>query len=56
MKIGKFVKDGEFIHDKNFAPKQNERDCPMTRQLLQGKGFYPVLGQSFYPVSNIKLT
>lgn len=29
---GKFVKDGEFIHDKNFAPKQNERDCPMTRK------------------------
>ena len=33
MKIGKFVKDGEFIHDKNFAPKQNERDCPMTHNV-----------------------
>lgn len=20
------------LKDKNFAPKQNERDCPMTRQ------------------------
>ena len=29
---GKSLKDKEFIHDKNFAPKQNERDCPMTRQ------------------------
>jgi len=24
--------------------------------LLQGKSFYPLLGQSFQPVSNIKLT
>ena len=24
--------------------------------ILQGKSFYPLLGQSFYPVSNIKLT
>ena len=24
------MKDKEFIQDKNFAPKQNERDCPMT--------------------------
>ena len=39
MKIGKFVKDGEFIHDKNFAPKQNERDCPMTI-MLWGKAKY----------------
>ena len=28
--IGKSLTDREFIHDKNFAPKQNERDCPMT--------------------------
>ena len=28
--IGKSLKDKEFIHDKNFAPKQNKRDCPMT--------------------------
>ena len=27
---GKSLKDKEFIHDKNFALKQNERDCPMT--------------------------
>ena len=38
--------------DKNFAPKQNERDCPMTK-LSQGKGFYPVLGQKFQPVKNL---
>lgn len=29
---GKSLKDKEFIQNKNFAPKQNERDCPMTRQ------------------------
>ena len=28
---GKALKDKEFIQDKNFAPKQNERDCPMTK-------------------------
>ena len=22
-------------HDKNFAPKQNERDCPMTHMYLK---------------------
>ena len=44
--IGKSLTDKEFTHDKNFAPKQNERDCPMTN----------ITGQSFYPVSNIKLT
>ena len=49
---GKSLKDKEFIHDKNFAPKQNERDCPMTK-LSQGKGFYPVLGQKFQPVKNL---
>lgn len=27
--------------DKNFAPKQNERDCPMTI-LLRGKAKYPL--------------
>ena len=27
---GKSLKGKEFIQDKNFAPKQNERDCPMT--------------------------
>ena len=64
---GKSLKDKEFTQDKNFAPKQNERDCPMTNILSQGKGFYPVLGQKnypvdaqldrkFQPVSNIKLT
>ena len=37
------------MKDKNFAPKQNERDCPMTN-LSQGKGFYPVLGQKYHPV------
>lgn len=31
--IGKSLKDKEFIHDKNFAPKQNKRDCPMTMLL-----------------------
>ena len=30
MEIGNFVTDGEFTHDKNFAPKQNEKICPMT--------------------------
>jgi hypothetical protein len=23
------------LKDKNFAPKQNERDCPMTPQVLE---------------------
>ena len=32
---GKSLKDKEFIHDKNFAPKQNERDCPMTGSNLK---------------------
>ena len=27
---GKPLKDKEFTHDRNFAPKQNERDRPMT--------------------------
>ena len=31
MEIGDFVTDGEFTHDKNFAPKQNEKICPITR-------------------------
>ena len=47
---GKSLKGKEFIHDKNFAPKQNERDCPMTDVVSQGKPDYPVLGQNFYPV------
>lgn len=33
----------EYQEDKNFAPKQNERDCPMT-QMLEGKAKYPVKG------------
>ena len=43
----------EYQEDKNFAPKQNERDCPMTLNVSQGKGFYPVLGQKFQPVKNL---
>ena len=54
--IGKSLTDKEFTQDKNLAPKQNERDCPMTSCLSQGKHFYPLLGQKFQPVSNIKLT
>ena len=42
--------------DRAFALKLNNHFCPMTELLLQGKSFYPLLGQSFYPVSNIKLT
>ena len=38
------------MKDKNFAPKQNERDCPMTGLISQGKQFYPVSGQNFQPV------
>ena len=41
--------------DRAFALKLNNHFCPMTL-LLQGKHFYPLLGQSFQPVSNIKLT
>ena len=33
----------KYQEDKNFAPKQNERDCPMTC-LLEGKAKYPVKG------------
>ena len=32
---GKSLKDKEFIHDKNFVPKQNERDCPMTDVVIR---------------------
>ena len=39
----------KFAEDKNFAPKQDESECPMTI-LSQGKHFYPILGQKFYPV------
>lgn len=35
-----------FAEDKNFAPKQDESECPMTN-LSQGKSDYPVLGQKF---------
>lgn len=28
--IGKSLTDKEFTQDKNFAPKQNEKICPMT--------------------------
>ena len=24
----------KYQEDKNFAPKQNERDCPMTRHVV----------------------
>ena len=48
----KISTDKEFTQDKNFAPKQNEKICPMTI-LSQGKGFYPVLGQKFQPVKNL---
>ena len=33
------------LKNKNFAPKQNERDCPMTK-LQWGKVKYPVKGQN----------
>lgn len=33
------------LKDKNFAPKQNERDCPMTK-VSTGKVKYPVKGQN----------
>ena len=33
----------EYQENENFAPKQNERDCPMT-QMLEGKAKYPVKG------------
>lgn len=41
--IGYRVKDNE-----KLAPDDNEL-CPMT-PLSQGKGFYPVSGQKYYPV------
>ena len=30
------------LKNKNFAPKQNERDCPMTKMELGNPAFYPV--------------
>ena len=44
MKIGKSLKDKEFIHDKNFAPKQNERDCPITVIFITGQVESGLLG------------
>ena len=41
--------------DRIFAPKLDNPFCPMT-VISQGKSLYPLLGQSFQPVSNIKLT
>ena len=45
----------KYQENENFAPKQNERDCPLTH-MSQGKPDYPVLGQTFYPVSFLKTT
>lgn len=39
-----------------FAPFENVVVCPMTHILSQGKPDYPVLGQTFYPVSFLKTT
>lgn len=30
------------LKDKNFAPKQNERDCPLTQSIC----YYPFWGKS----------
>lgn len=38
--IGEILKDKEFTQDKNFAPKQNERDCPMTDIIIKKYFFY----------------
>ena len=39
--------------DRAFALKLNNHFCPMTLNLSQDKGFYPVLGQKFQPVKNL---
>lgn len=38
------------LKDKNFAPKQNERDCPMTEQNPRNPLFTRASGILFLPV------
>ena len=49
MAIVEYQEDRKRIEDRNFAPKEDKKDCPLTL-LSQGKPDYPVLGQNFYPV------
>ena len=39
------------LKDKNFAPKQNERDCPMTKMELGNPVFMLVSGLLLYGLS-----
>lgn len=41
----KSLKDKEFTHDGNFAPKQNERDYPLTGCLTTMFDYQPHFSQ-----------
>ena len=50
------LSSGDSLLTFHSSTGSNRRNKGEIIHILQGKGFYPVLGQSFYPVSNIKLT
>ena len=54
--MNKEISEGQrILYTIETLPQNRIKEIALWHNLSQGKSFYPVLGQKFQPVSNIKL-